>query len=105
MKKCLVNMAILLLVGLLLNACSQHDSYTREAFVSNVRIMDKGEADDGQYWIMFAYPGKKKMKSIVKLKVEEKLWETIEIDQKYTVNYAKQEDGTYYLNEITLLKD
>ncbi|MNG40896.1 hypothetical protein D3C84_1297260 [compost metagenome] len=54
---------------------------------------------------MAAYPDKKKMKSVVKIKVEEKLWETIEINRKYTVDYASQEDGTYYLNAITLLKD
>ncbi|SFF18499.1 hypothetical protein SAMN05216378_5346 [Paenibacillus catalpae] len=109
MKRYLWNTLTLLVVGILLGACSpddtNNDKYHLEAIVANVAIADKGITNDGQYWIMAAYPDKKKLKSVVRFDVEKELWDTIEINQKYTVHYAKRENGTYSLYKIIPLTD
>ncbi|MCM3627804.1 hypothetical protein M3194_10540 [Paenibacillus glycanilyticus] len=108
MRIYLLKMALFLSICLLLDACSLNDGTPAknngEAIVSNVTIADKGEAD-GQYWIMAAYPDRKKMKSVVTITVDEKRWKTIQVHHKYTVHYAKQEDGSYSLYGITPLTD
>ncbi|NIK71333.1 MULTISPECIES: hypothetical protein [unclassified Paenibacillus] len=105
MKNVLLCTAILLLAGLMLGACSSSKAQERETFAVNVKVIDKGEGDNGQYWIMTAYPDKKKLKSVDKIILEESVWDTVQIDHKYTVRYSRQEDGTYIFSAITPLKD
>lgn len=97
--------AILLLAGLMLGACSSTKGQERDAVAVNVKVIDKGKGDEGQYWIMMAYPDKKKLKSVDKIILEESVWNTVQIDHKYTVRYIRQEDGTYSFSAITPLKD
>ncbi len=96
--------AILLLAGMMLGACSSKEQ-GRGTFAVNVKVIDKGEGEDGQYWIMIAYPDKKRLKSVDKIILEESVWNTVQIDHKYTVRYIRQEDGTYSFSAITPLKD
>lgn len=105
MKNLFLCAAIFLLAGLMLAACSSSKGQERDAFAVNVKAIDKGKEDNGQYWIMMAYPDKKKLKSVDKIMLEKDVWDTVQIDHKYTVRYIRQEDGTYAFSAITPLKD
>ncbi|GLX69851.1 hypothetical protein [Paenibacillus glycanilyticus] len=95
---------ILLVISVLLGGCSRNGA-NDGVVVANMTIMDKGVADDGQYWVMTAYPDKEKQKSVLQFNVGRNLWNQIEVGHKYTLRYAKEIDGTYSLYSIVPITD
>lgn len=106
MKKIVMVVSIFSLVVCPLAACSKTNEKDISATVSYIQVIDKGKADDGEYWILVSAPDQDKNKANeFKINLEDKnLWNLIEIDEKYVAHYTKRNNGLYYLYEIEPMK-